>query len=140
MLNLLSGTTRNCEGVSRRSLLQVGALAGLGISLPGLLKQRALAAAGGRSPKETNCIFIWTQGGTSHHDTLDPKPLASEGVRGSLGVIDTAVPGVQFTEVCPQMAMPLQVATASRLARSPPDIRLAPRTERSALVSHQARR
>ncbi len=61
-----------------------------------------------RGNKEVQCIFIWTQGGTSHHDTLDPKPRASEGVRGPLQVIPTAVPGVQFTELCPRLAKELQ--------------------------------
>ncbi len=34
MLDLLAGVTRTCEGVSRRSFLRVGALAGFGVSLP----------------------------------------------------------------------------------------------------------
>ena len=48
--------------------------------------------------------MIWTRGGTSHHDTFDPKPNAPASVRGEFGVIDTAIPGVQFTEIVPNMA------------------------------------
>ena len=55
-------------------------------------------------PKDFNCILIWTHGGTSHHDTLDPKPNAPVSVRGEFGAISTAVPGVQFSEICPNMA------------------------------------
>jgi hypothetical protein len=106
MLNLLSGVTRDCEGSTRRHFLQVGALSGLGISLPTLLANRRAAAAN-LSPSSVNCILIWTQGGTSHHDTFDPKPEAPVSVRGPFQVIDTAVPGVKFTEVVPRLAKEL---------------------------------
>jgi uncharacterized protein (DUF1501 family) len=108
MLNLLPKWDRNCEGVNRRSFLQVGALAGLGLTLPTLLaSKRARAAQTGASGQDVNCILIWTRGGTSHHDTVDPKPDAPVSVRGEFGVIDTAVPGVKFTEVCPRLAQEL---------------------------------
>lgn len=94
----------DCDQVSRRSFLQVGALAGLGVSLPIALASKRLAAAQGRHESEVNCIVIWTRGGTSHHDTYDPKPEAPVAVRGEFGVIDTAIPGIQFTDICPNMA------------------------------------
>ncbi|MBQ17621.1 MAG: hypothetical protein CMJ65_10895 [Planctomycetaceae bacterium] len=103
MLNLLPGFDRDCERFSRRCLLQVGGLAGLGVSLPTLLASRELAAKDDTKP-EVNCIVVWTRGGTSHHDTFDPKPAAPVSVRGEFGVIDTAIPGVQFTEIVPTMA------------------------------------
>ena len=106
MLDLLSGWTRDCEGVSRRSFLQVGALAGLGVSLPLALSAKKSLAAGGGSG--ANCILIWTRGGTSHHDTFDPKPEAQVSVRGEFSAIDTAVPGVQFTEIVPTFAKELK--------------------------------
>ena len=89
---------------SRRSFLQVGSLLGLGVSLPDLLRQRAIGASAGNPNHEVNCILIWTRGGTSHHDTFDPKPLAPLSVRGEFPVIDSATPGIQFTEVVPNMA------------------------------------
>ena len=55
----------------------------------------------------TNCILIWTRGGTSHHDTFDPKPEAPASVKGEFGVIDTAIPGVKFTDIVPNMAREL---------------------------------
>lgn len=106
MLRLLPQVTRDCEGLHRRNFLQVGTLAGLGLSLPTLLRDRR-AAASPVAAKDVNCILIWTQGGTSHHDTFDPKPGAPVNVRGSYQVIDTAVPGVQFTEIVPRMAKEL---------------------------------
>lgn len=107
MLNLLPTLARDCERVSRRSLLQVGSLAGLGISLPTILARKQALAKAGVASKDVNCILIWTQGGTSHHDTFDPKPDAPANVRGDYATIETAVPGVRFTEVVPRMAKEL---------------------------------
>jgi hypothetical protein len=102
MLNLFPYFARDCEGVSRRSFLQIGSLAGLGITLPMVLEAKKARAAAASA--DMNCILIWTQGGTSHHDTFDPKPEAPVSVKGEFSAIDTAIPGIQFTEVCPNMA------------------------------------
>lgn len=110
MLRLLPRMDRECEGVSRRNFLQVGALAGLGLSLPQLLASQARAATSSSptaSKANVNCILIWTRGGTSHHDTFDPKPDAPVSVKGEFGLIDTPLPGVKFTEVVPRMAREL---------------------------------
>jgi len=105
MLGFLPAVDRSCAGVSRRSFLQIGALAGVGVTLPMALGRKL--AAGESSPTDVNCILIWTRGGTSHHDTFDPKPEAPVSVRGEFNVIDTAVPGVKFTEIVPNMAREL---------------------------------
>lgn len=98
---MLSNT---CQGMTRRHALQVGSLAGLGISLPTLLQSQRANAYEGKSQKEVNCILIWTQGGTSHHDTFDPKPNAPVSVRGEFQSIPTATAGIRFTDVLPRMA------------------------------------
>ena len=64
---------------------------------------RACADSGTNLP-DLNCILIWTQGGTSHIDSIDPKPKASADIRGEFSTISTVVPGVQFTELMPQFA------------------------------------
>jgi hypothetical protein len=115
MLDLIPGVARNCEGLDRRSFLKIGSLGSLGLTLPFLLKHEQGLAKEGKSSKPINCIFIWTLGGTSHHDTLDPKPEAAASVKGPFGVIDTAVPGVKFTEVCLRLA---QEANRFSLLRS----------------------
>lgn len=108
MLDLLPGVNQTCAGVDRRAILKVGALSGLGVSLPMALGNRRTSAAAGRSAgPDVNCIFIWTLGGTSHHDTLDPKPEAPANVKGPFNAIRTAVPGVFFSEVCPRLAAEL---------------------------------
>ena len=103
MLNIDSRRLRTCEGVSRRHMLQVGTLSGLGLSLPTLLRAESSLTLD-RSNKDVSCILIWTRGGTSHHGTFDPKPDAPVSVRGEFGVIPTATPGVYFTEIAPRMA------------------------------------
>lgn len=109
MLQLSPSASRNsdaacCDGVSRRSFLQIGSLAGLGLSLPHLLQGERLLAADGTPKKDVNCILLWTRGGTSHHDTFDPKPNAPVSVRGEFQSISTATPGVVFTDIVPNMA------------------------------------
>lgn len=113
MLNLFSRRDRNCQRGSRRSfLMQVGSLGGLGLSLDVALRAEAKAARpvelkvqDQRKPaREANCILIWTQGGTSHIDSIDPKPEASADIRGEFSVIDTVLPGIQFTELMPHFA------------------------------------
>ena len=114
MLTLAHRSSRDCDRVSRRSFLQVGALAGLGVSLPlALAAKKASAAA---SSSGANCILIWTRGGTSHHDTFDPKPDAPVSVKGEFGVIDTALPGVKFTEIVPDVRQGAQAVRACSAA------------------------
>lgn len=106
MLNFWPLLDSHCEGHTRRNFFEVGALGGLGLSLPTLLAAKKASAA--PSPAtETNCILIWTRGGTSHHDTFDPKPEAPASVKGEFGAIDTAIPGVKFTDIVPNMAREL---------------------------------
>jgi hypothetical protein len=108
MLGLFSRSDQNCEGMHRRDFLKVGALTGLGLALPDLFASKQALAGQGKRPKDVNCILIWTLGGTSHHDTFDPKPDAPLSVRGEFKAIDTAVPGVKFTEIVPHMARELK--------------------------------
>lgn len=107
MLKLFPANRSNCERRSRREfLLEAGAIAPLGLTLPMLLRSQS----SGQSPDTAtkNCILIWTRGGTSHHDTFDPKPAASAEVRGEFGFIDTALPGIQFTDQVPTFAKELK--------------------------------
>ena len=109
MLNLFAERTVDCEATRRNFMLQVGSLGGLGVSLDMLLRAEAGAASKANSQAgDVNCILIWTRGGTSHHDSTDPKPEAKAEVRGEFGVIDTALPGIQFTDMMPHFAKQLK--------------------------------
>ena len=104
MERVSSGGSTAEGSIGRRAFL-AGGLAGL--SVAGALGPPRVLANTGHATKDVSCIFIWTQGGTSHHDTFDPKPQASDGIRGPLSAISTAVPGVFFTELCGRMAREL---------------------------------
>jgi hypothetical protein len=108
MLHLLPAWVRTCEGVERREFLRVGALAGLGLSLPAAFARKEAQARASRSTRDVNCVLIWTRGGTSHHDTFDPKPDAPVSVRGEFRAIPTAVPGIRFAEIMPRLARELR--------------------------------
>lgn len=91
--------------VCRRDLLKVGPLALSASVLPGLLTGSAHAGfAPSPTAKAKSVIFLWMAGGVTHIDSLDPKPEAPEQIRGTLAPIATAIPGVQFSEVCPNLA------------------------------------
>src|SRR5207245_5028022 len=105
MLNLFTGTSVDCTGISRRQFLSIGGLSVLGLTLPGFLRLRQLAAAGGAAAnKSTNCILLWMQGGPSHIDTFDPKPEAPAEIRGEFGTVPTTLPGVRLVEHLPLLA------------------------------------
>src|SRR6184192_4024137 len=107
MLDLVTGSSRDCTGLSRRQFLRIGGLSALGLSLPGFFRLQTLAAAdatANRSPKSVNCIFMWMRGGPSHHDTFDPKPDAPAEIRGDFKTIPTTLPGVRIAEHLPLLA------------------------------------
>jgi len=104
MSNLITGTSRRSCGLSRRSFLEVGTLGGIGLGLPSLLAAQERKAA---TSRDVSCILIWTLGGTSHHDTFDPKPDAPQAVRGEFNTIPTTVPGVNFSELLPRLSREL---------------------------------
>ncbi|MCX6848527.1 MAG: DUF1501 domain-containing protein, partial [Verrucomicrobia bacterium] len=62
----------------RRDFLQVGAMAGLGLTLPNLLKLQAadlaMPAVESYKPIATSIIHIYLPGGMAQHESWDPKP------------------------------------------------------------------
>jgi hypothetical protein len=83
---------------SRREILRLGALSLCG----GLLGKAAPAKASAATARQ--CIFILLQGGQSHHDLWDPKPDASEEIRGPFESIATSLPGLRFGELLSRTA------------------------------------
>ncbi|HTE19754.1 MAG TPA: DUF1501 domain-containing protein [Armatimonadota bacterium] len=92
---------RHCDGVTRRSFLQAGALGLGGLTLPELLRAREAGAA---EKPDTAVILLWLSGGPGHMETWDPKPEAPSEWRGPFGAIKTNVDGIQFGELLPQSA------------------------------------
>jgi hypothetical protein len=91
-----------CGGPSRRELLRVGGLSALGLSLPDLLRIRAVAGSPARPAK--NCIVLFLMGGPPQHSTWDPKPDAPAEVRGEFGPIPTNASGVRVSSLFPNLA------------------------------------
>src|SRR5262245_23828948 len=71
MLTLLGSPSRFCDGLSRRSFLQIGGLALGGLTLPTML--RAERQAGIRRSHKA-IIMVYLSGGLAHQDTFDLKP------------------------------------------------------------------
>ena len=112
-----ASTNGICPGpASRRGFLRMG-LAGFStLSLPGLLRLRAVNAAGDSGAKSA-VIMVWKPGGCSHIDTYDPKPHATSEYRGPFATIPTAVPGLNFSELLPLQAKIADKITVLRSMR-----------------------
>ena len=76
---------------SRRDFLHVGAVAGLGLTLPQLLKLEAasmeLPPVESFKPIAQSIIHIYLPGGVAQHESWDPKPFASPDYRGPFSPI-----------------------------------------------------
>ena len=84
--------------MTRRSLL--GAAGG---TFLGLQVRNLLAFSGtSHKPLADHVILFWNGGGMSHIDTFDPKP--GRPTQGEFEPIDTSVPGVQISQIFPQLA------------------------------------
>lgn len=97
------GSTRTCDGVTRRDFLQAGALGAIGLSLPDLLAAEAMGAT---DPKQDDrsVIMIFNLGAPSQLDTWDPKPDAPSEIRGPFQPIKTNSAGLEISEIFPGMA------------------------------------
>jgi Protein of unknown function (DUF1501) len=103
---------------SRREFMYVGLLGGLGLTLPGFLQQKALAAQKFYETKEgvaKSIIHIFLPGGLAQQESFDPKPLAPSEYRGPFSAIDTKIPGVQFSQFMKDTA---QIADKITIIRS----------------------
>lgn len=99
-------TYRNCNGLSRRNVIQLGlgGLFGMGF-VDGLLRRAMSAETATPMRTEANsCILIWLDGGPTHYETFDPKPLAPKEVRGEFEPISTKVTGGYFSQHLTRLA------------------------------------
>ena len=111
MLKILGKNHRTCDGVSRRSFLQVGSLGIGALTLPNLLRYQAQAAESGRPANKKSVILVWLAGGPSHLDMYDLKPHAPAEFRGEFSPIRTNVSGIEISE-----HLPLQAGIMDKLA------------------------
>ncbi|MFO1064263.1 MAG: DUF1501 domain-containing protein [Pirellulales bacterium] len=105
---------------NRRNWLRFGLGGFCSWSLSDLLRLQAVASDGAGSPQNatgerTAIILVWLRGGASHLDTFDPKPTASSEYRGPFRPLRTNVPGIEVTELLPQLS---KIADRYALVRS----------------------
>jgi hypothetical protein len=91
-----------CDGLSRRSFLRAGSLGVAGITLPRILEAADTSTA---ISLPRSVVMIYLCGGPTQHETFDPKPNSPKEIRGSFSPISTAIPGVQFCELLPQLSL-----------------------------------
>jgi len=108
------GKAHTCDGMTRRDVLQVGALGAVGLTLPQYMEAQAKGAVKDKNDDRA-CIMIFNLGAPSHLDTFDLKPDAPAEVRGPFKPIKTVSPEIQISEILPGHA---KVADKFSLVRS----------------------
>lgn len=116
MFRIEAGRTgRYCDGINRRSFVQLGVAGMASVGLSGVLRARELSSQPGRDLRQTSAILIWLDGGPGHMDMYDMKPEAPSEYRGLWRPIPTNVPGFEITELFPKQA---QIADKFSVVRS----------------------
>jgi len=94
--------------LSRRGFLSVGAIAGVGLTLPDLFRlqsaQAELKDYENFEGTAKSVIHIFLPGGLAQQESFDPKPYAPIEYRGEMKQIKTKIDGVQFGETLPKTA------------------------------------
>ncbi|MCS5562041.1 MAG: DUF1501 domain-containing protein [Marinobacter nauticus] len=101
MLTIPGPRSRFCDGMSRRSWLQIGSLAMGGLALPQILQGES---QGGRRKRIKGVIMVILPGGPTHLDMYDLKPDGPIEIRGDFRPIATSVPGIEICELLPRLA------------------------------------
>ena len=105
MFRIDAGGTRSyCDGMQRRSFLQIGVAGMASLGLPGILKAKDSSAQARKSSNDVSAILIWLDGGPGHMDLYDMKPEAPSEYRGIWTPIKTNVPGIEISELFPRQA------------------------------------
>lgn len=107
------------NAISRRNVLTIGAVGGIGLTLTDFFRIRqAQADQKHYKTKEgtaKSVIFIFMPGGMAHQESFDPKPLAPIEFRGPMNSIATSITGVRINETWVQTA---KVADKIAICRS----------------------
>src|SRR4051812_35707181 len=98
-------------GVTRRNMLQIGAVGALKLALPDLLAADERLARSGMTARADACILVFLNGGPSHLDMWDMKPDLPQEMRSEFAPVATSVPGIQVCEYLPRLASLLSRCT-----------------------------
>ncbi len=97
-------TGKYCDGLSRRSFLQLGVAGMASVGLADVLRAKETSNNLGTVKKDTSVILLWVDGGPGHMDLYDLKPNAPSEYRGIWMPIRTNVPGIDISELFPKQA------------------------------------
>ncbi len=108
VVRVLGNNRKLCDGVSRRDLIQAGALSLFGLTLEDVLalqSAQASTAKGGKTfGKAKNVLILFLYGSPAQLDTWDMKPNAPAEIRGPFKPIRTSNSGIEISEHLPRMA------------------------------------
>jgi hypothetical protein len=102
VLTLLGSPSHACDGLTRRTLLQVAGAGLLGTSLARIAAAESAGAV--RPAKARSVIFLFLFGGPSQLETFDLKPEAPDAIRGPFRPIASRTPGLRICEHLPRTA------------------------------------
>ncbi len=104
--------------LSRRNLLTLGAVGGLGLTLPDFfrIKQAQAEQVNFESREGTakSVIYIFLPGGMAQQESFDPKPYSPLEYRGSIDSISTSLTGERVGQHFPKTAKILNKLTVIR--------------------------
>ena len=95
---------------TRRNMLKIFSASMLGMPISNIL-----AAAPRNGGSAQHVILFWNSGGMSHLDTWDPKP--GRPTQGEFNPIKTSVPGMEISEIFPNLARQMHNAALIRSIR-----------------------
>ncbi len=99
--------TTRCDAINRREWLRLGGLS-LGAlttgAMPSLSRLFAAEDSAKSFDKDFSVVLFWANGGPSHLDLFDLKPQAPTEYRGPFRPIRTNVPGMDISELMPNLA------------------------------------
>lgn len=93
-----------CDGINRRSFVQLGVAGMASVGLSGILKAKQASAKSVGKANDVSVILLWLDGGPGHLDMYDMKPEAPTEYRGIWRPIRTNVPGIEISELFPKQA------------------------------------
>src|SRR5262245_48855718 len=110
MLRILGNNRKLCDGISRRDLIQAGALSLFGVTLDQVFALHAAQAASG-SPaaprsfgKAQTVLILYLYGTPGQLDTGDMKHDGPEETCGPVKPVRTSSPGIEICEHMPRVA------------------------------------
>jgi hypothetical protein len=128
VLRILGNNKKTCDGLTRRDLIQAGALSYFGLTAADLFALREAQAAAGPPPPASRTfgsakrvLVLFLYGSPPQHETWDMKPDAPDDIRGPFRPIRTSNPAIDICEHLPRTARWMhRVATVRSLTHEYP--------------------